>query len=150
MARSKEHLRDHSNYVKTLCELAQQSPSYTQTLEQQATGGMDEVGQESKVAIELPYISKLISDAWKLTASLCCGFTSALTLMSPTIHPFFALKIADAIILYACEMLKIFNRHLNHKYYNNSKDFMQSFLIPCMEVQYSLLHYLLLIVTIMV
>ena len=32
-----------------------------------------------------------------------------------TIHPFFALKIADAIILYAREVLKIFNRHLNHK-----------------------------------
>ena len=33
-----------------------------------------------------------------------------------TIHPFFALKIADAIILYAYEVLKIFNRHLNHKH----------------------------------
>ena len=33
-----------------------------------------------------------------------------------TIHPFFALKIADAIILYACKVLKIFNRHLNHKH----------------------------------
>ena len=78
---------------------------------------MDEVGQESEVAIESPYISRLISDAWQLTASLCCVFTSALTLMSPnfTIHPFFALKIADAIILYAHEVLKIFNRHLNHK-----------------------------------
>ena len=32
-----------------------------------------------------------------------------------TIHPFFTLKIADAIILYAREVLKIFNRHLNHK-----------------------------------
>ena len=32
-----------------------------------------------------------------------------------TIHPFFALKIADAIILYMREVLKIFNRHLNHK-----------------------------------
>ena len=48
---AKEHFRDHSNYVETLCKLAQQSPSCTQTLEQQATGGMDEVGQESEVAI---------------------------------------------------------------------------------------------------
>ena len=32
-----------------------------------------------------------------------------------TIYPFFALKIADAIILYEREVLKIFNRHLNHK-----------------------------------
>ena len=53
--------------------------------EQQATGRMDEVGQESEVATESPYISWLISDAWQLTASLCCGFTSALTLMSPTL-----------------------------------------------------------------
>ena len=57
---------DYSNYVETLCELAQQSPSCTQTLEQQTTGGMDEVGQESEVAI---YISGLISDAWQLTVS---------------------------------------------------------------------------------
>ena len=42
-------------------------------LEQQATGGMDKVGQESEVTIELPYISGLISDAWQLTVSLCCG-----------------------------------------------------------------------------
>ena len=82
---AKEHLHDHSNYVETLCELTQQSPSCTQTLEQQATGGMDEAGQESEVAIESPYISGLISDAWQLTASLCCGFTNALTLMSPTL-----------------------------------------------------------------
>ena len=82
---AKDNLLDHSNYVETLCELTQQSPSCTQTLEQQATGGMDEVGQESEVAIEFPYISGLISDAWQLTASLCCGFTSALTLMSPTL-----------------------------------------------------------------
>ena len=33
-----------------------------------------------------------------------------------TIHPFFARKIADAIIFYAREVLKIFNRHLNHKH----------------------------------
>ena len=79
MARSQEHLRDHSNYVETLCELAQQLPSCTHTLEQQATGGMDEVDQESEVTIESPYISGLISDAWQLTASLCCGFTSTLT-----------------------------------------------------------------------
>ena len=32
-----------------------------------------------------------------------------------TIHPFFALKIADVIIVYVREVLKIFNRHLNHK-----------------------------------
>ena len=82
---AKEHLRDHSDYVETLCELTQQSPSCTQMLEQQATGGMDEVGQESEVAIKSPYISGLISDAWQLTVSLCCGFTSALTLMSPTL-----------------------------------------------------------------
>ena len=82
---AQEHLCDHSNYTKTLCELTQQLPSCTQTLEQQATGGMDEVGQESEVTIESPYISRLISDAWQLTASLCCGFTSALTLMSPTL-----------------------------------------------------------------
>ena len=69
----------------TLCELTQQSPSCTQTLEQQATGGMNEVGQESEVAIKSPYISRLISDAWQLTASLCCGFMSALTLMSLTL-----------------------------------------------------------------
>ena len=81
----KEHLRDHSNYIETLCELAQQSPSCTQMLQQQATGGMDEVGQESEIAIESPYISVLISDAWQLTASLCCGLTRALTLMSPTL-----------------------------------------------------------------
>ena len=36
------YIRDHSNYVETLCELAQQSLSCTQTLDQQATGGMDE------------------------------------------------------------------------------------------------------------
>ena len=48
---AKEHLRDHSNYVETLCELTQQSPSCTKMLEQQATGRMDEVGQESEVAI---------------------------------------------------------------------------------------------------
>ena len=52
---AKEHLRDHLNYVETLCELAQQLPSCTQTLEQQPTGGMDEVVQESEVAIESPY-----------------------------------------------------------------------------------------------
>ena len=85
MARSKEHLRDHSNYIETLCELTQQSPSCTHTLEQQATGSMDEVDQESEVAIKSPYISGMISDAWQLTVSLCCGFTSALTLMSPTL-----------------------------------------------------------------
>ena len=82
---AKEHLCNHSNYIETLCEFAQQSPSCTQTLEQQATGGMDEVGQESEVTIESPYIFGLISDAWQLTGSLCCGFTSALTLMSPTL-----------------------------------------------------------------
>ena len=54
------YVSDHSNYVETLCELAQQSPSCTQTLDQQATGRMDKVGQESEVAI---YISGLISDA---------------------------------------------------------------------------------------
>ena len=32
-----------------------------------------------------------------------------------TIHPFFALIIADAIILYKCEVLKIFNCYLDHK-----------------------------------
>ena len=32
-----------------------------------------------------------------------------------TIHPFFALKIADVIILYAREVLKVSDRHLNHK-----------------------------------
>ena len=37
---------------------------------------MDEVGQESKVTIELPYISGLISGASQLTVSLCCGFTN--------------------------------------------------------------------------
>ena len=67
--RAKEHLHDHLNYVETLREFAQQSPSCTQTLEQQATGRMDEVGQESEVAIESSYISGLISDAWQLTAS---------------------------------------------------------------------------------
>ena len=35
--------------------------------------------------VKSPYISGLISDAWQLTASLCCGFMSALTLMSPTL-----------------------------------------------------------------
>ena len=43
------------------------------------------VGQESEVAIKSPYISRLISDAWQLTESLCCSFTSSLTLMSPTL-----------------------------------------------------------------
>ena len=33
------------------CEFTQQLPSCTQTLEQQATGRMDKVGQESEVAI---------------------------------------------------------------------------------------------------
>ena len=87
---AKEHLRDHWNYFEAFCELAQQSPSCTRTLEQQATGGMDQVGQETRkkvksCTIESPYIFRLISDAWQLTASLCCGFTSTLTLMSPTI-----------------------------------------------------------------
>ena len=44
---AKEHLCDHSNYIETLCELTQQSSGCTQTLEQQTTGRMDEVGQES-------------------------------------------------------------------------------------------------------
>ena len=48
---AKEYLRDHSNYIETLCDLTQQSPSCIQMLEQQAIGGMDEVGQESEVAI---------------------------------------------------------------------------------------------------
>ena len=86
---AKEHLHGHSKYVETFCELAQQSPSCTQMLEQQATGRMDKVGQESEVAIEQaiesPYISRLIPYAWQLTMSLCCGFTSALTLMSLTL-----------------------------------------------------------------
>ena len=82
---AKKHLHDHSNYVETLCELAQQSPSCTQMLEQQATEGMDEVYQGSEVAVESPYIFGLISDAWQSTTSLCCGFMSALTLMSPTL-----------------------------------------------------------------
>ena len=86
---AKEHLCDHSNYVETICELAQQSPSCTRTLEQQATGGMDEVGQEStqeiEVAIESSYISGLIPNAWQLTVSLCCSFTSTLTLMNLTL-----------------------------------------------------------------
>ena len=60
---AKEHLGDHSYYVETLCEFTQQLPSCTQTLEQQAIGRMDKVGQESEVAIESPYISGLISDA---------------------------------------------------------------------------------------
>ena len=51
----------------------------------------------SEVAIESLYIS---ADIWQLTALLRCGFTSALTLMSPTLL-FFAPKIADVIILYA-------------------------------------------------
>ena len=38
-------------------------------LEQQATG-MGEVGQESRIAIGLPYISGPISEAWKLIALL--------------------------------------------------------------------------------
>ena len=79
---------------------------------------MNEVGQESKVTIKLPYISGLISDAWQLTASMCCGFTSTLTLiMSPTllfIHSLLS-KLLMPLSLYAREVLKIFNRHLNHK-----------------------------------
>ena len=86
---AKEHIRDRSKYVKALCELAQQALSCTQMVEQQATGRMDKVGQESEVAIERvigsPYISRPIPYGWQLTASLCCGFTSALTLMSPTL-----------------------------------------------------------------
>ena len=50
-----------------------------------------------------------------------------------TVYLFFALKIADAIILYACEVLKVFNRHLNHKgefAINNSNMFMLFHLFP--------------------
>ena len=43
---AKEHLRDYSNYVKTLYV----TKLY---LEQQATGGMDKVGQESEVALKV-------------------------------------------------------------------------------------------------
>ena len=60
---AKEHLCDHSNYIETLCELTQQSSGCTQMLEQQTTGRMDKVGQESVVAIESPYIFGLTSDA---------------------------------------------------------------------------------------
>ena len=60
---AKEHLCDHSNYVETLCELAQQSPGCTQTLEQQTTGGMDEVGQEGEAQSEVAIYFGLISDA---------------------------------------------------------------------------------------
>ena len=108
---AKGHLCDHSNYVKTICELTQQSPNCTQTLEQQATGEMDEVGQKSEVAIELPYTSGLISDS-----IFVLWFYERFNFNKSSIHPFFALKITDAIILYAHEVLKIFNRHLNHKH----------------------------------
>ena len=79
---------------------------------------MDEVGQESEVTIESPYIFGLISDAWQLTASLCCGFMSTLTLMSATllfIHSLLS-KLLTRLSFFACEVLKIFNRHLNYKH----------------------------------
>ena len=83
-------------------------------LEQQATGGMDKVDQESEVTIELPYISGLISDAWQLTALLCCCFTSTLT---PTLLFIYSLlpKLLMRLSI-MLKVLKIFNHYLNHKH----------------------------------
>ena len=81
---------------------------------------MDEVGQEVKslrVAIHYTDISELISDAWQLTALLRCGFTSALTSMSPTllfIHSALIPKLLTRLSFMRAGV-KIFNCHLNHK-----------------------------------
>ena len=56
------------------------------------------------------HISGLISDAWQLTALLCFGFTSALTLLFN--HSLLSKLL---IILYVHKVLRIFNHHLNHK-----------------------------------
>ena len=54
-----------------------------------------------------------ILPGWFLTASLCCGFTSALTLISPLfIHSLLSKLLTR---FYAREVLKIFNHHLNYK-----------------------------------
>ena len=76
------------------------------------------VGQESRVAIESPYISGPISNAWQLIALLCCGIYKYYDFNESyfTIHSFFAHTIADAIILYVCKVLKTFNHHLNRKH----------------------------------
>ena len=74
---------------------------------------MDEVGQESEVAIYFR------ADFWCLAVDnvFVLWFHERFNFNESyfTIYPFFALKIADTIILYAREVLKIFNRHLNHK-----------------------------------
>ena len=78
---------------------------------------MYQVGQESGVAIESSYIFGPISDAWQLIALLlallCSGIYERLD-FNESYFPFFAPKIADAIILCARKVLKTFNRHLNH------------------------------------
>ena len=78
---------------------------------------MGEVGQESRVATELPYISGPISDAWQLIVlllTLLCSEIYECFDFNEPYFPFFAPKIADAIIPYPCKVLKAFNRHLNH------------------------------------
>ena len=83
-------------------------------LEQQATGGMDKVDQESEVAIESPYISGLISNTWQLTALLCCCFMSTLT---PTLLFIYSLLPKSLMRLsFMHKVLKIFNHYLNYKY----------------------------------
>ena len=91
-------------------------------LEQQVTGRMGEVVQESRVTIESPYIFRPISDAWQLIVLLltllCCGIYKCFDFNESylTIHSFFGPKIVDAIIHYAHKVLKTFNRHLNHNH----------------------------------
>ena len=82
---------------------------------------MGEVGRGSIVAIGSPYISGPISEAWKrawkliaLLITLLCSVIYECFDFNEPYFPFFAPKIADAIILYSCKVLKTFNRHLYH------------------------------------
>ena len=69
--------------------------------------------RRSEVAIESPYISGSISDVWQLTALLHCGFTSALTLTSPS--SILCSQNCWRVYPLCAQVLKTFNCHLNHK-----------------------------------
>ena len=80
-------------------------------LEQQAIGGMGEVGRESG-RIAIYFRTDFRMEAWQLIVLLltllCSGIYWRFDFNEPY-FPFFAPEIADAIILYSRKVLKTFS-----------------------------------------
>ena len=93
---AKEHLRDHSNYVETLEHLASSLNSrqavHKRYIEQQATGGMYEVGQESEAAITSRHILRVDFRCLAVDSVVALWLYERFDFNESyfTIHPFFA------------------------------------------------------------